>query len=356
MSGVKPEVRRRIDDLILYTRYVELYHAQADAGGKGQAAARDAMVAFAYRMRTAMLVHAYGIWARTVGQKAAADPAHPLKNDAPFTEAEIGELLERGIAANQPEELNFTPVAFSEDLVPAATALGLTDGEPGAYPPVPQDRQTWYLWVAQAPAEIPLKVTVKKVWALRPHHITLHSPLAPGVEPVDESRAVQPDGKTYDVVLKTPHAGLHRLDIRDGGDYTRVEFPADMPVTLVSGVDSPGIGNHFRGAWTLVFYVPKGTAMVGGWAGRIAAWAPRVSGVLRDGSGAVVHDFSQTSEGWFQVPVPPGQDGQVWRFEKSQGTRQLMTVPPCLARKASELLLPREVVERDGSRAGQPAK
>jgi hypothetical protein len=33
-------------------------------------------------------------------------------------------------------------------------------------------------------------------------------------------------------------------------------------------------------------------------------------------------------------------DGKLWRFDHSQGQRLLMTVPPCLARNAAELLLP----------------
>ena len=73
----RADVLRRIDDLILYTRYAELYYRQASTG---DAKMRDEMVAFAYRIRKTMMIHSYGIWARTVTQKAAADPEHPLKN------------------------------------------------------------------------------------------------------------------------------------------------------------------------------------------------------------------------------------------------------------------------------------
>jgi hypothetical protein len=69
--------------------------------------------------------------------------------------------------------------------------------------------------------------------------------------------------------------------------------------------------------------------------------------VLRDGSGAVRLDFATLEDGWFSAPVPDGQDGQVWTFEKTHGIRQLATVPPYLARTATDLLLPREVVARD---------
>ena len=41
------------------------------------------------------------------------------------------------------------------------------------------------------------------------------------------------------------------------------------------------------------------------------------------------------------------QAGKLWRFENCSGDKMLMTVPPYLARSAGELLLPREVVEKD---------
>jgi hypothetical protein len=90
----------------------------------------------------------------------------------------------------------------------------------------------------------------------------------------------------------------------------------------------------------MYFYVPKGTSTVGGFGGN--------AGVLKDGGGKVVFTF--TKNDYFNVPVPPGQDGTLWKFENSLGSRLLMTVPPYLARNGEELLLPREVVERDAAR------
>lgn len=99
----------------------------------------------------------------------------------------------------------------------------------------------------------------------------------------------------------------------------------------------------------MYFYVPKGTKLVGGWASRVANWAPRISGRLLDADGREVLDFGKLEEGWFKAPVPPGQDGRLWKFENSRGQRLLMTVPPYLARSAEELLLPREIVELDAA-------
>jgi len=67
---------------------------------------------------------------------------------------------------------------------------------------------------------------------------------------------------------------------------------------------------------------------------------------LRDGDGNIQLDFSTREDGWFSVQVPAGQDGRIWKFEDSQGVRQLMTIPPYLFWN-SNTLLPKEVVEKD---------
>ncbi|MHC4198359.1 MAG: DUF4838 domain-containing protein, partial [Planctomycetota bacterium] len=259
LAADEPAVRRRIDDLILYARYTELYGAFASAVGKARAPAKKQVLRHSYRMRKTMMVHTYGLWARLVGQAEAHKKDHPCKSDEPFAEEEIRGLLTSGIAGNKPVEMGFEPVEFSKDLGPAAKALALPKVAPGTFPPVPQDRQTYYIWVERAPARLHLKVTVKRVWNLRPHLVSLHSLEGDAADPVAKSDIVRPDGKQYDVILKTPREGLHRVEIRDGGDYTRIVWPEGMPVTLPSGAGTPGVKNHFRGRWSLYFYVPKGT-------------------------------------------------------------------------------------------------
>jgi hypothetical protein len=51
--------------------------------------------------------------------------------------------------------------------------------------------------------------------------------------------------------------------------------------------------------------------------------------------------------GYYSVPVPPNADGTLWSFYSCAGDKTLMTVPRFLARNREELLLPREVVEKD---------
>ena len=319
------KVRARLDDLILYTRYAEMYYAHANAGTPVAEVAR-----FAYRIRRTMMVHSYGLWCRLLSQRDALDPGHPLKGDQPFTRDELATFLSEGIAHNQPQEPGFTGIEFSHNLVPAAIRLGLPNVPDGQFPTNPQDHQHYVLWIPRQ-GTLSLKVTVQKVWALRKPKITLYSPLEVSLNAVAESDGYSPDGKTYDVNLKTTHAGLHRLETIDGGDYTRIEWPASMPVSIESGIDTAEVTSHFRGPWTMYFYVPRGT--VGrrlGVAGRQlgAAGSP---GNCWMPTGREMIDFAKSGDGWFKAPVPPGQDGRLWKFQDSLGQRLLMTVPPYLA-------------------------
>lgn len=336
-------VQARITDLILYTHYAELYYRHA----AGHASKED-VARYAYRIRKTMMIHSYGLWARLVGQKAAHTDGHPLKDDKPFTADEIDKLLADGIANNEPVDPGFEGVEYSDKLVPAAGPLKLPEVPTGSFPAKPQDRQRYSIWLEQ-PGTLELKVRVQKVWANRMPRLSLFSPQAVDIKPVAVDESYKPDGQVNVLKLATPHAGLHRVETIDGGDYTYLSWPAGMPVTLESGIDTPGVTSHFRGSWTLYFYVPKGTKLVGGWASRIANWAPRISGKLLDGSGHERYDFAKVDEGWFAVPVPPGEDGKLWKFAQSQGQRLLMTVPPYLARNEKELLLPAEVVQADSA-------
>ncbi|MHB8901775.1 MAG: hypothetical protein ACYC6Y_23720, partial [Thermoguttaceae bacterium] len=337
-----PRVLARINDLVLYTRYAELYYGYA--GGRGSA---DEVARHAWRIRKTMMVHSYGIWCELLGQKAALDPGHPMKDENPIGLDEIDRILADGIAANVPVDTGFESVAFSRNLVAAGPLLPLRAAATGSFPTHPQDRQRYLVWMPERGGTLDLVVTVEKVWANRMPEIRLLSELETSGRPVAVDSSCRPDGKPRTVRLQTPYGGLHTVETVDGGDYTRIEWPAGMPLTIESGIDTPGVTEHFRGAWTMVFYVPRGTRVIGGWASRVANWAPRISGTLLDPSGKVAFDFGVADEGWFKVAVPEGQDGQLWTFNNSQGQRLLMTVPPCLARSGEELLLPAEVVAAD---------
>lgn len=344
-------VHARIDDLTLYTRFAELYFAFAAAGGEAsREKAREVVSRHAYRMRESMMVHSYAFWCRVVSQGAAHEADHPWKSGGPITAEEIAGYLREGIANNKPVDSGFEAATFSRELVPAAEKLGLPTVAPGYFPREPQDRQRYYIWVKEGAGAVELKVSVRKIWTNRMPRVSLHSPLDVTVTQVASDESYKPDGREYAVRLATPYAGLHWVDFVDGGDVTSAVWPAGMPVTVETGIDTPSVTTHFRGPWTMYFYVPRGTKSVGGWASRIASWAPRISGRLLNADGKTVLDFAKLEEGWFNVPVEAGQDGRLWKFDESSGLRLLMTVPPYLARTPAELMLPVEVVEKDAKR------
>ncbi len=70
-------------------------------------------------------------------------------------------------------------------------------------------------------------------------------------------------------------------------------------------------------------------------------------GEIHDSAGRPVFWLNGRDPNFYSVPVPEGQDGALWYIRYGRGPIRLLTVPPCLALSADELLLPREVVESD---------
>ena len=99
-----------------------------------------------------------------------------------------------------------------------------------------------------------------------------------------------------------------------------------------------------------VFYVPKGTQVVGGYC---AVAAGKI--LLPDGTAAL--DLKKGERNThFSVPVPPGQDGQCWQVKGAMRGFVLLTVPPYLARSPAELLVPAEVLNQAPEPAPWPTE
>ncbi len=137
-----------------------------------------------------------------------------------------------GIAGNA--LLDFEPVDFSADLVPV-TPLKLPDATPGDFGFSGRHFGTrnFYLWL-EKPGEIRLKVMGGITYRDRgPIRLELFSPRNVLEEPEDRDfDTVQPDEEWHEVVLHTPHDGLHRLHTSGGGGRHLIEFPDDLPVCL----------------------------------------------------------------------------------------------------------------------------
>jgi hypothetical protein len=340
------KVRARLDDLILYTRYVDLYRQYSDAHGSARLAAMEAMIRHVYRMRRTMMVHSKGIYRaverdRTIRIPKEADrdipeKKNPWKSSRPWSREELDAIVAKGIAGHRLR--GFTPASFSRDLVPPMS-LKLPDLPPLEDSGQGRGPRTFLTWIDRAPATIELKVTGGLIAHYRDRGpVRIDTRRLPGDEPVRQQGRVPPDGKPRDVTLRFERPGLYAVLADDGQDMTEIVWPKGVYRTIeLSRESTPEVGGHRSG----YFYVPRGTKLVGGYcAGR---------GALGTTEGQTVLKLSGKPD-YFSVKVPVGQDGRLWMFRDCAAKLILMTVPPLAARSPAELLLPREVVAAEAAK------
>jgi hypothetical protein len=340
-----PAVQQRLDDLTLYARYVELFFDYSNAEGDERQQNFEQMIRHVYRMRETMMVHAKALYRdvaardKKVEIPAAAawsvpEERNPWKSSEPFPREGLELMVRDGIA--QRKLRDFEPADFSGNLVPSSS-LELKDASPGDFGLYNRGTRNYYTWVADPGQPIRLTLEGGRVYQDRGNvRVSLHAAGELDLFP-QAIQEVPPDGKEHTIELKAPHRGLFAITISDGGAGTVARWPAGQPMTLLSSPDQPA---DFHGRWSLYFYVPKGTQTVGGYSSG--------PGTLLDSQGRAVHTFDK-KPGFFSVPVEASEQGKLWKFERCSGQRLLMTVPPCLARSAEELLLPAEVVKRDAA-------
>jgi len=348
-----PEIRARISDLVLYTRYVELFrHYQTNKGARRQFAFEE-VIKHAYRMRTTMMIHTKGFYRDLDNRDKSVfipegrawnvpEEKNSWKSSEPFTEAEIGKFIGDGVAAHKTVDIQ--PASYSTRLVPAA-ALGLAKVETGTFGGRGRGVQTFYTWVDAAPKTFELKITGGLIAHYRDRgNVKVDLWKVGGEQDVRVAHGESaPDGVERVVSLQARETGLHKITVSDGHDMTRVLWEPGTRMTALSSLEARA---SFHGRWSLYFYVPRGTKAVGLYAsGR---------GTLLDAEGKTVYDFGGKKAGYHTVPVPEGQGGKLWKFHQTAGRRFLITVPPCLARDADELLLPEEVVRADAPPAEAP--
>jgi hypothetical protein len=311
------------------------------------------MIRHAYRMRTTMMIHSKAIYRDvTARDKSVSIPAgamwgvpesrNPWKSSEPFTESELLTFLRNGIANHPLVELGFEPIAFSEDLVPAAP-LDLKCGPPGKFDSG-RGRQTFFTWIDNAAQDLQLQVTGGLIAHYRDRgNVRIDLWQLGGAtddgnlfQLIAHDESVPPDGKTHPVQLACKQPGLHRVDVSDGRDKTRIAWGEGTPVTFRSSLENP---INLSGRWSLYFYVPRGTKVVGLFGER--------NGEIRDADGRKALSLEGKQPGYHAIPVGEGQDGRLWKIHQGAGSIRLLTVPPYLARTPDELLLPREVIESD---------
>jgi len=346
-----PQIRERINHLILYSRYVELYHKYSTSTGPDRQAAFENLIRHGYRMRKIMMVHTKALYRDLVTRdrnvnipEEAAFPVpeekNPWKSSAPYTESELTDYLRRGIAGHTLRD--FEPLHFSKDLVPTGK-LHLPKITSDSNSVTGRGIQKFYTWVEKAPATIELKITGGLIVHYRNRGNVKVDLWKVSKDPDATQNKVSlshgesaPDGIQRLIKLHTPHTGLHKITVSDGDDMTRIGWKPGTPMTIISSLIEPA---PFSGSWNLYFYVPKKTKIVGLFASG--------SGKLLDPAGNVAFTFDAKKSDYYGIKVPEGHDGKLWKFHQCTGKKRLMTVPPYLASNTAELLLPTEVIEAD---------
>ena len=338
-------VRARIDDLVLYTRYVDLYRRFDAIEGPERQEAFDDVVSFAWRIRDTMMAESVEL-TRYMNREVRSDdnlewgsgysvhgPAdhHRVDEDEPFSDGEIDDILQTGIADHDLLDFDFEPWEDSGTLVPA----GFASDEPGELTDnasrgdidavVHTDDGTLPAITISAGHVYDTRGPVQ--WTLEDEEGTL----------VDHGEVV-PNQEDHHFELSAPDAGVYRLSITNTSQGFVWDYePRGAKLTLLAGGAHELERNWYE---RLYFYVPPGTDEI------------LVAGTLMEGR----HEFHDTDgepvdaqvvQDYTRIAVPDGQDGGVWSLAMNSLRPQLrfLNIPGYVAFSPDELLLPHEVVD-----------
>jgi len=269
-------------------------------------------------------------------------PTKPVTNQHSTDQTTFGTLTSYPLV-----KIDFEPVTFSDDLRPAAP-LKLPSVEEKFIGQIGPGRgqQVFQTLVQKTPATVELKITGGLIAHYRDRgNVRVELWKIGGASQTGEretltaqDRSVPPDGQERIVKFPVTEPGVYEIRINDGSDRTLVTWPAGQPMVVKSTAEQP-MNRFYTDYWLMYFYVPRGTKTVGLHGGE--------HGEIHDSDGHPLFWLNGRPAGYYSIPVPDGQDGRLWRIRYARGPIRLLTVPPYLARTPEELLLPREVVERD---------
>ena len=380
LAADAPKVRARIVDLVLYTRYVDLYRRYKQSAGEDRQEAFDRMMRFAWRIRERMM--AESVWlTRRIRRRVKRDehvdlgesygpnrPAdrHRENADEPIQASEIRQYLREGIERHPGQHplagVDYERVEFEDDdLVPAGVESDAPRGSPldthfkqgnRTGPPV-------YIWTEDG--NLPdFYFSAGHIYTDRgPLEVTLYdsedNEIATAEIPPGKKGRSRNNWRNRDdirhVKWPTVKPGLYRLDFHSTGQgfFWDYEPRERAMVTIRADAKRPLKRNWLRRHY---FYVPEGTR-------RIVLY-----GALRQKHASGWHPAEGETIDWEAirhkgnfsvVPVPEGRDGKVWAFKTRHDNSELrfLNIPGCLAYHPSELLLPKHYAEELRERGNQ---
>lgn len=255
----------------------------------------------------------------------------PWKPGGVFTHDDIVRMVDEGVAGNPVVAALDRRPAYSRKLAPAGSAVR-----------APMEigfRRGPLLWLyAQKGGRLPaITMAGGTAW-------TLYD--AAGTKAL-ETGAAPDDRRAHRVAFHAAAPGLYQLRVACPPPPYDPALPAG-PLDWAPGspvvMDAAAAGNCWPGSnrWVF-FYVPKGLAQV------ILYFDSDQNQEIMDASGRILHaaDGQPHLAGYAVVPVPPGQDGTIWRLRGNYVSgAELINVPPYTALSPDELLAPAECLAR----------
>jgi len=258
VQGLDAATKQRIDELVLYTRYVELmrdYLTLRTANQQPRQEAFEAVIKHAYRMHKTMMIHVTAMYARnflarfdktvTIPKEAQwAVPAdrNPWKDETPFAQAEIESYITNGL---QRPRVELSHITFTKGK-PAKNTRGKESLRA-------RDGIT-YLVHADKAGKVSLTVDSSPVgitWAPA-WHVTL-----PATGQDIARGRLELDGETT-ISFDAPAAGVYAVFIEPTVNSTRVT--SDHPLGIVA--DSPSYGRGYLHGYKtntrFYFHIPAG--------------------------------------------------------------------------------------------------
>ncbi len=372
-------VRTRIDDLILYTRFVDLYQ-QARASQEDF----DALVTHIWRSRKRNMIDVINtlvyvdrfivealdhvVWGEGGGSTSPAY-RHRQHEDEPFSAEEMGFILMNGVAAYPVIEVKVDVVDFGPGLIPAGfdAAMAVPRGYPSFYGSEGH-RGDLVLELWSDDLDLPvLYFSAGHCWSGRgPLRWTLHAQDGRVIQVGDIPADVDPPRQsvsggeawlaapfTRALALVVPEPGVYRLVVTntDQGYFWDYEPRAGAGLVIradtVAPVRSQWLSRHY-------FYVPKGVDEIHLW-GELREG--RHDWIRPDGETVPVEEVCRL-HGFTLIPVPQGMDGQVWSFNSRHSRPELrfLNVPGLLAYHPGELVVPLSLADEIDTGVSDPSR
>lgn len=372
------DVLARIDGLVLYTRFFDLYRVMGGAGGEARQEALDELASFIWRIRervmapnSNMLSHLnrYFVssdenlsWPEGAGG-SGYPPAdiYREREDEPFSEEEILSILEDGMERHKIVELDFEPVDYEGHRpVPAGLDSDAPRGKPlDTHFPM-GNRGAPRVYVHTRDGKLPtLYFSSGHIYDNRgPLVVTLYDGQDNEIDvaeiPPGETRRSREDWRnrkdTHRVDWEPGEPGLYRLDFFSTGQgfFWDYEPRGGSSVTVRADAKYALARNRLRRHY---FYVPVGTreiVLYGGLRERFGRWYPA-------GDETIDWDDIRREQNFSVISVPEGRDGKIWAFGTRHDFSELrfLNIPGYLAYHPSELLLPGEYAEELDERGEQ---